>query len=117
MPLEIFVFEKGIVEAVDYDVVLPGQKRHVVSTPFGQPDKIYEIFCRADDALSTLHVIFPKLIYGEKGHQKALFSHLETENRAKIIRRGEELDLKVRQRVESFGRRKFIEATLRLTHR
>lgn len=80
----------------------PGQSMHVLNVDSQGRDVIWIIKCKEDDTMTTIHKIFPVGIYPNVLNPHiAEYDRSESENRAIIIRRGQQKDLYVRQRTET----------------
>lgn len=93
----------------------PGEKAHIVSIDAGGYEKIYEIQVREDDVLSTVHVLRP-LAITDGPRPIAIYDDNLTENRSYVIKKGQILDLNIRQLRKKKRRTVFEEDIVRLQH-
>ena len=122
MPLEIGIFvisEDQLGEHwVETRTIEPGGFSHIPNKNFhDDSSEVYVVQCREDDELSSIHKL-THVVIDYNGHPPyVLFDRNKTENRPKLLKRGEERDLRIRQEVPSHGKTTLTYARFHLTHR
>ncbi|OGH11335.1 MAG: hypothetical protein A3B38_00720 [Candidatus Levybacteria bacterium RIFCSPLOWO2_01_FULL_36_13] len=113
MPIEAYELTVHNPEKQKHVIVQPGEKRHIPSIDLGGYEKIYEVQCKEDDSLATVHTIYPMVIT-DNPRQFAIYDDNLTENLPMIIKKGEHLDINIRQRSDKEGRLIYFEGIIRL---
>jgi hypothetical protein len=116
MPLEVYKYINGKTEVVDYEVLQPGERRHVVSLGIDRQERLYEIYCQKNDKATRIDKSYPMVITNGVP-PIAIVDDFHTERNKVTIKKGEEHDLYVRQRVSENGKTKIISGKLRLVQR
>lgn len=101
MVLEVEAYVGRRKKPTKFPLLNPGESMHILNVDFEGKDEIWIVQCKIDDSLSTVHKIIPEQIYPNVlNPHVAEFDKSKSENRAKVIRRGQEWDLYVRQRTQ-----------------
>lgn len=102
MTLEVEMYVGKRKKPVKFPSLNPEQSIHVLSVDSQGRDVIWVVKCRKDDTMSTIHKIYPITIWPSAlNPHVAEYDKSESENRAIVIRKGQEQDLYVRQRTET----------------
>lgn len=125
MPLEIEIFliseDLQAETKVEIDPPLslqPGEFYHIPNINFHDDShEVYAIKCKDNDKMTTIHKLTHVVDFEGINAPMVLFDRSNTENRAIVIEKGQERDLRIRQEFREGKKTSIRHARFHLTHK